>query len=180
MRIIAGKFKGRILKFPKDKGVRPITDKAREAVFAILGDKTQNALVLDLYAGSGSLGIEALSRGAKFIDFVDINPKCSQVIRENLNSLSALKVARIFKMEVGDFLKIQNDYFYDLIFSSPPWRELDIKVIKKIVPNLAKNGIIIMEHSKRVILPQNLNDAELFKSRQYGDTKVSFYKRGFK
>lgn len=152
MRIIAGKYKGRILKVPNTKFTRPTTDKVRETLFNILNNKIDfNKMeVLDIYAGTGSLGLEALSRGAASVDFVEKNVRIYKILQKNIFSIDLYELCKIFKMEAVNFSRMVNHKKYDLIFADPPFFKDDIHlVVENILKNefLAAGGLIIIERS---------------------------------
>ena len=152
MRIIAGKFKGRTVKFPKSNLVRPTTDKNKESIFNYLVHSIDfdEIKVCDVYAGSGSLGLEALSRGASEVHFVEKDFHVSKMLQENISSLNADDQCRIFRMDAIRFSKISGHAKYDLILADPPFFKNDIyEVIKNILANnfLNDDGIILVERS---------------------------------
>lgn len=175
MRVIAGKVKGHRLKSPKGLSTRPMLEKVREALFSILQNRVPGSNVLDLYAGTGAVGIEALSRGAKWVDFVDINPEAVKVIKDNLFHTKFEKSASVFCQDVANYLGwIKREY--DLIFFTPPYRKVDIKVIKKVAKVLEKEGLLIVQYPKDSILPEEIGNFISEDKRVYGRTAISFYK----
>jgi len=152
MRIIAGEYRGRTIKFPKSKLVRPTTDKNKEAIFNMLKKYVDfyDAIVLDIYAGSGSLGLEALSRGASKVHFVEKDFKVQKMLNENIESLNASDYCSIFRMEAIRFSKLKEHSVYDLIIADPPFFKHDIHdVYSQILENgfLNEDGILIIERS---------------------------------
>src|SRR3954464_14635813 len=125
MRVIAGSYGGRTLKAPAGDATRPTSDRVREALFSILGERTHGARVLDLFAGSGALGIEALSRGARSVTFVDDAPTAIKAIAGNLQALSA--DAEVRRSEALRFLRAASGRGaqYDLVFLDPPYRQAE-------------------------------------------------------
>ncbi len=151
MRIIAGALKGRIIKIPKSKLVRPTTDKNREAIFNYLNNifNFEEAAVLDLYAGTGALGFEALSRGAASVDFVEKNFKIYKNLLENINLLGVAEKTKVIKSEAAKFTRSAKDK-YHLIIADPPFFHYDIyEVFENIFENglLEENGLLIIERS---------------------------------
>jgi 16S rRNA (guanine966-N2)-methyltransferase len=152
MRIISGIFKGRLIKVPDSKLIRPTTDRVRETLFNLLNNKIDfsGIKVLDIYAGSGSLGLECLSRGATEIHFVEKNYPIYKNLQENINSLESGDGCRIFKMEAVRFSQISDHEQYDLILADPPFFHDDIyKVVENLKTNnyLIESGFIIIERS---------------------------------
>lgn len=152
MRIIAGKFKGRTVKFPKSKLVRPTTDKTKESLFNYLVHSIDidGIKVCDVYAGSGSLGLEALSRGAGEVHFVEKDFHVSKMLEENIISLDVKNECKIFRMEAVKFSKLSEHDNYDLILADPPFFKFDIHDAVKLMLDrnyLSDNGLIIIERS---------------------------------
>jgi len=152
MRIIAGEYGGRTIKFPKSKLVRPTTDKSKETIFNMLKKHIlfERIKVCDIYAGSGSLGLEALSRGANKVHFVEKDFKVQKILLENIESLDAIQYCTIFKMETLRFFKLQEHLEYNLIIADPPYFKSDIhQVFKFVLENkfLSENGVLIIERS---------------------------------
>lgn len=179
MRIIAGKYKGRTIKMPK--GIRPTQDKVRKALFDILGD-INGLSFLELFAGSGAVGIEALSQGVKEAVFVDTDRECREKIKENL-SVIPLSRYLIIPLDVSKAIKrlSQKGKKFDIIFLDPPYyRDLAKKTLQTLsaCDILAPYGFMVVQHFKKDNLPDTLGDLALFKQAKYGDTLLSFYRRG--
>lgn len=152
MRIISGRFGGRTVKFPNSKLVRPTTDKVKESLFNYLVNSMEfdGIKVCDIYAGSGSLGLEALSRGAGEVHFVEKDFHVAKTLESNIDSLGAKDECRIFRMEAVKFSKISEHDKYDLILADPPFFKHDIhSVVENLLERnyLAENGIILIERS---------------------------------
>lgn len=154
MRIISGIHRGRKLKVPSDKFTRPTTDQLKESLFNYLNNIVDfdQMKVLDIYAGSGALGLESLSRGASTIHFIEKNFPVVKVLQENINMLKAEKQTRIFKMSAVKFSTLAEHEKYDLIFADPPFFKDDIhEVVKNILQNgfLEEDGMFIIERSNQ-------------------------------
>ncbi len=152
MRIIAGEFRGRIIKFPKSKLVRPTTDKNKEAIFNILNNliNFNGIKVCDIYAGSGSLGLEALSRGANEVHFVEKNFHVQKMLRENIRSLNSESHCRVLNITALTFSLLNEHDTYDLILLDPPFFKDDVyQVVDNLFQNnfLNKDGILLVERS---------------------------------
>jgi 16S rRNA (guanine966-N2)-methyltransferase len=179
MRIIAGSAGRVAIKVPSAVA-RPTTDFVRQAVFSILGEQVENARALDLFAGSGAIGLEALSRGAASCVFVDEHRQACAVIAENLTK-TRLDGGRVVRSEVASFLK-RDTATYDLIFADPPyWKHYGDKdhlgnLIKNglIAPRLAAGGWLVAEVSANQPSPQS-DDLTLNDRREYGSSAVLFY-----
>ncbi|MDA8236100.1 MAG: 16S rRNA (guanine(966)-N(2))-methyltransferase RsmD [Clostridia bacterium] len=180
MRVITGRAKGRQLKAPKGMNTRPTSDRVKEALFNVLGGKVENARFLDLFAGSGNVGIEALSRGAIEVFFVENNLKALKVIKENLELTGFQRQSQIISNDVIkalDALGRQQAQF-DLVFVDPPYlKGYEQGVLDKInhYRLLAEGGILVIESSKRDQLPDEVGEIEHYRSQHYGDTCLSYY-----
>jgi 16S rRNA (guanine966-N2)-methyltransferase len=174
MRIISGLWRGQPLRAPK--GIRPTTDRIREAIFSILGDAA-GMKVVDLYAGSGALGIEALSRGAEAVSFVDISKRTLAVVASNLAGKENIKYELIRQNSLA-FLKNTEDCF-DWIFCDPPYEKVDFRALLEAFSNsrvVGKESLIILETDRfrQFELPSDLISID---QRKFGDTLVHFIRR---
>jgi len=175
MRVIAGTYGGRTLKAPAGADTRPTSDRVREALFSILGDRVQDARVLDLFAGSGALGLEALSRGAERVTFVDDNRAAIAAIKGNLNVLKA--AAQVHRTDALRFLggAPESGAQYDLIFLDPPYRlaeRLAPPLSEALPAVLAPGAVAVAESDRRAPLALHL---PLNDERRYGDTLIRIY-----
>ena len=179
MRIIGGEFKSRKIDFPKTRLTRPMTDRAKETVFNILGGLVIGKHVLDLYAGSGSLGLEALSRGALDAVFIDKAPTAIRSIQENI---AALQLARKANCLQGDVLSSIDKFkkkgaFFSLVFVDPPFNE---GWVKKTLIKLDQSGIVlpfgqvVVGHTRQEELPDSLQTLKLARTKKIGQACLSF------
>jgi len=180
MRIVAGKNKGNILKSPKDLPVRPTSEKVREALFDILGTSVEETCFLDLFAGTGAVGIEALSRGAKKAIFIEKEQKCIKIIKDNLKKTENSQNALVYKIDFLSGLKLlaRKKFLLDYIFLDPPYNRglvnISLLEISKL-PILRHNGLVIAQHYKKEKVMENLNNLSLYDQRRYGECYLSFY-----
>jgi len=179
MRIISGTSKGRKLVTPKGSSVRPTSDRVKESIFNILGGEVEGKAVLDLFAGTGNLGIEALSRGAKKAIFVEKGWQGLRLIRQNLLQCGMVERAEIISKDairsIG-FLNQRGESF-DLILMDPPYEKgLIQRILNKLHahPIYRDDAILVIEHGRREPLPKHLWGWELIRQRQIGDTIISF------
>lgn len=178
MRIISGSARGRKLKGPPSHATRPMTDKLKGAVFnslASLGVEPDS--VLDLYAGTGAIGIEAISRGASRADFVDLGREPCAVIRDNLRTTGFDTVSRVHQVSVPAFIERAREP-YDLIVMDPPYADPDIiPILEKLADSrLVQSGtVIVLGHSKRVVTPDRVGHLDALRQRCHGDTCFSIY-----
>ncbi len=172
MKVIAGIYKGRNIDTIKDTATRPMMGIAREGIFNTLQFSFENADVLDLFAGSGSMGIEALSRGAKYVTFIDNSPDCIKQINKNLQEYK--NDYSVLKLDVSNYIN-EVASKYDIVFYDPPFEYVteDINAdISEIGNNLNKNAFIVIHrhsNSSSIVLP---NDVELYKEKNYGQSKI--------
>ena len=172
MKVIAGKYKGRTINTINDPSTRPMLGVAREGIFNSLQFSFENSEVLDLFAGSGSMGIEALSRGAKYVTFIDNSIDCINQIKKNLKEYE--KDYSVINLDVTNYIsEIMNSY--NIIFYDPPFEYLSEKVnldIEELSNNLKGEGFIVIHrhsNSPSTVLPK---DVELYKEKNYGQSKI--------
>ena len=178
MRVIAGIYKGRKLESPENRDIRPTTDKAKEALFSILSNDIPGARVLDLFAGSGALGIEALSRGAEECVFVDHSRQSISLIRKNLAACGAGDEAKVLN---GDYRRILAGLSgsFDVIIMDPPYGQGLMDEAFRLIGEhglLAEDGIIVCEHRKEEVLPEEICGFVREKERRYGIVKLTIYR----
>lgn len=181
MKVISGLYRGRSLCSLRGSLTRPTTGKVREAVFSSLQGITESKTWLDLYAGSGGIGIEALSRGAVFCWFVDSSPQACKVIENNLDNLNISKDrAKLLCCTAERACTIigQNQGQIEIAYLDPPYStgEEYVKGITSLEPILIPGGIIVIEH-RNDFLPQ-VSYAELIRTRKYGESAVSIFQKG--
>ena len=178
MRIISGTARGRRLKEPADYRVRPTTDKVKESIFNIVQFDIEGRKVLDLFAGSGQLGIEALSRGAESVTFVDRAPDSLRLVRENLKLSGLGDSARVVAADSIAFLS--GGEKFDLIFLDPPY---DTDLLEKSLINVIKfdilkeNGIMVCESQREKVLPELTEPYFMLKEYNYGKIRITTYSR---
>ena len=179
MRVIAGEAKGQRIRSLKRLGARPTTQRTRSSLFSILeASGIDGKCVVDLYAGTGTLGIEALSRGAIWADFVEASPKRCALLRQTLTTLGYSSKSKVHCMKVERALKSLGKS-YDLIFMDPPYTLGPVHHILEKVGALAKEGALVAAgHSRRHPLEPGYPGLELIRERQHGDTVCSIYREG--
>lgn len=178
MRILGGKYKGRRLVIPE--GIRPTQDKVRKALFDILAD-VEGASFLELFAGSGAVGFEALSRGAASLTLAESSRESVRAIGKNAQSLVVADCNLMpFEAEAAVKTLFRAGRKFDIIFLDPPYyKELAKKTLQilEAYDILAPNGFVVVQHFKRDQLPKSCNNLFLIKESRYGDTVLSFYRR---
>ena len=173
MRIIAGAYKGRALAWPKHPDVRPVTAQLREALFSILGPLDELSF-LDAYAGSGSVGFEALSRGAARVTFVEALPAAVKTIRQNAVNLEVTDRVSISLQQIERWTSRSREQF-DVVAADPPYADLDEGIIDRLGEHLAPGGLLVLSHSSRIASPE-LKSVTFDNARTYGDSTLSFYR----
>ncbi|MBS4189104.1 16S rRNA (guanine(966)-N(2))-methyltransferase RsmD [Bacillus sp. FJAT-49705] len=181
MRVVSGTRKGKTLKVVPGNSTRPTTDKVKEAIFNIIGPYFDGGMGLDLFAGSGGLGIEALSRGAEKVIFVDMDGKAIQTIRENVKTCEFEDKVEIYRNEAERAIKalIKRELAFDIIFLDPPYKKQQLlKLLELINENnlLSESGTIVCEHGSEILLPDNVGKLFKQKHETYGIIAITIYK----
>ncbi|MBT9163199.1 MAG: Ribosomal RNA small subunit methyltransferase D [Chloroflexi bacterium] len=175
MRVIAGKAKGHPLKRPRDPHIRPTVDLVRGAIFSALESLSVDwSAALDLYAGSGALGIEALSRGAEGVDFVEQSHRCCSIIKENLKQTGLAESSHVYRMEARKALHTLKKR-YTLIFLDPPYSGRPILAEVADSNLVGRQTTIVMEHSQKVSPEETCGRFQMIRRLRHGDTCVSIY-----
>lgn len=171
MRIVAGEWRGRRIAAPEGKNVRPTLDSVREAWMSILQSDIPDAKVLDLFAGSGALGLEALSRGASVAEFVENNGATFRMLQENVAALEAGSRAVLHRKDALEFVRALPADTFDLTFADPPYDSgADVKLAEYWL-STPFSRVLAIEHSSRTTLPEGAD------RRKYGTTAITFYRK---
>ncbi len=180
MKVISGTLKGRKIEGYNIDGTRPTMDRVKESLFATIQNNIKGSVVLDLFAGSGQLGIEAISNGADTCYFIDNNKEVIKILNQNISNLNIKSNSRVI---LSDWKRALNDFTnqnlkFDLIFVDPPY---DYNVYEKILEKVSslnllnENGLIILEHSN-LKFKDTYNNLTLYKDKKYGNKSVNIYK----
>ncbi len=177
MRVITGSARGRRLVTVEGTDVvRPTTDRVKEAIFSAIQFEIQDAVVLDLFAGSGQLGIEALSRGAAECFFVDSAAVSIKAVRQNVEACGFSETAHICNMPFSAFLKSTGREF-DIALLDPPYeRKIIQKALPILVPKMSEHGVIVCEHERECVLPREVGGFGLVKLLRHGSISLSIYR----
>lgn len=189
MRIISGSLKGRKLYSPpaKEKSIRPTSDRAREALFNIIGNRINGAMVLDLFAGTGAFGLEAFSRNARYVIFMDSSQLALKILKKNitlcLQNSSTQGELRVVKKDLSKPVVLKTlpqecGLGFDIIFADPPYeRDLSLTTLTYINDNflLTKDGLLVVEERSKVVLPDKLSNLQKIDQRSYGEIGFNFY-----
>lgn len=181
MRVIAGKAKGRTLKAVPGQGTRPTTDKVKEAIFSMIGPYFDGGAALDLFAGTGGLGIEAWSRGIEKVISIDKEKSSIDVIRSNVQAVGAEQAFEIYRNDASRALKaiIKREQAFNLVFLDPPYRmhDMDQWLLLMLEHKLiAGDGLVVVEHDVKVQYPETIGQLQQQRHSQYGDIAVTIYK----
>lgn len=181
VRVVSGVKKGLHLKAVPGTSTRPTTDKVKEAIFNIIGPYFDGGVGLDLFGGSGGLGIEALSRGIDKMIFVDRDQKAIQTIKGNLETCRLLDQAEVYRNDAVRALKaiVKRDIKFDVIFLDPPYKQQKLtELIEEISKHqlLTSDGVVIAEHDSEVLLEKSIGNLELVRHEEYGIIGVSLYR----
>lgn len=182
MRVISGDYRGRRLKSLEGQNTRPTTDKVKESIFNMIGPYFNGGLALDLFAGSGGLGIEALSRGVSEAYFIDRHPGALRVIKENIALVRAENKSHLLKMEANRALEqfATDGLKFDLVLLDPPYAKQEIASQLQFMEEhqlLNDGATIVCEIDKTITLPEHINTLEQVRRAEYGITAVVIYKK---
>lgn len=178
MRVITGSARGKRLVAPQGNDVRPTSDKVKEALFSALQFDIEGRRILDLFAGSGQLGIEALSRGAEVATFVDSSNASIKIIKQNLENTGFSDIAKVYSMDYSSFTAMCRDTF-DIAFLDPPYKEgLLLPALKSVLPLMSDYGMIVCEYPPETELPQTIGGFSIYRTYRYGKINVSIYRKG--
>jgi 16S rRNA (guanine(966)-N(2))-methyltransferase RsmD len=182
VRVIAGKYRSRTLRSLKGQALRPTSDRLRETLFNVLGPTVSGSTFVDLYAGTGAVGIEAISRGASYAIFAEQHAPASALIRKNLESLGVIGAAEVLTMNVVRAIERleARKIHAQFIFLDPPYADDEeyegaFDALGE-SPLLAPDGRVIVEHLRKRVLPERMGDLELARVLEQGDAALSFYK----
>ena len=176
MRVITGSARGRKLRSPEGMDVRPTSDMVKEALFSVIQFDIETSEVLDLFSGSGQLGIEALSRGASFCTFVDSSRESLEITKENISCAGFESTSQTVLADGAEYVS-RSGKTYDIAFLDPPYKK---GIIEKVLPllgtKMSQRGVIVCEHEKGLVLPETAGDLRRKKTYRYGKTEVTVYR----
>ncbi len=178
MRVIAGKARGTKLFTLEGINTRPTLDRVKESIFSSIQYDLKEAVCIDAFAGSGGLGIEALSRGASHVDFCDNDRGAVSIIKKNLDKTNMVDFAKVYLSSVFDYI-LKSDKKYDFVFLDPPYgKGLIVEAIKAFLNMdlLSSTGVFVCEHEKGLHFPEKIEKLQLIKQKHFSKTSVSIYK----
>ncbi|QOT11322.1 16S rRNA (guanine(966)-N(2))-methyltransferase RsmD [Paenibacillus sp. JNUCC32] len=181
MRVVSGSAKGRPLKSVPGTSTRPTTDKVKESIFSMIGPYFEGGIALDLFAGTGGLGIEALSRGMDRAVFVDVEPKSISTIKDNLKAARLEESAEVYRNDAARALKAleKRGYGFDLVFLDPPYR---FKNGDELMLDMAERGLlqdsalVVLEYESSYNYAEEIGDFHCIRTAKYGETAISIYR----
>ena len=179
VRLISGKFGGRIIEGSGTERTHPMSERIRNAIFNKLTDQIEGARVLDAFAGSGALGLEALSRGAESVTFVERDHIAQKIITKNIETLKASQATKLIKAPVASWVETQptdTENQYDLIFADPPYHDPQLSTVFKLIRLLKPNGLMVLSYVSRSEVPSELG-VVVVDNRSYGNAAIAFYRR---
>lgn len=177
MRIIAGRLKGRTLQGPTGEGVRPTSDRLRETLFNLVDVETPGRRVLDAFAGTGAVGLEAISRGAAHVTFVDRDPRAIAVIRRNVDACGVADGCAIIRSDfIGLTRRFDDEPQFDLVLLDPPYDFLELDgALAEAAALLRPGGLVVLEHARRRDVPATVGGLERRRQVTAGDSQLAFY-----
>ncbi len=173
LQIISGELKSQKILQPNTTKTRPVSQKVRAAIFNVLGNRVEGAQVADLFAGSGSLGIEALSRGADFAVFVEKDIKALSVIKNNIQKLNLKNRSSVMHLNVKSYIKSASE-LQDIIFLDPPYVDFNIELVNTVVNLLKSTGVIVVSCSIKASLTGLSQNYKIAQQKVYGDTQIIY------
>ncbi len=176
LRIIAGKFGGRTIQAPDGRITHPMGDRIRGSLFSIIGGEFEDAEVLDTFAGTGSLGLEALSRGAKSVVFIERDRVAGRILTENIQALGVDDKTTTYSMGVSTWIDKNQGNFYDIIFADPPYNNLQLSTVARLGGLLKPNGLMVLSYPGKGEVPP-VNGIVVVDNRSYGTASLAFYRK---
>ncbi len=175
LRVIAGRFGGRTIAAPDGRGTHPMSERARGALFNSLGASVTNAVVLDAFAGTGALGIEAISRGARHATFIERDRRAQLVLADNIKTLDIADQSKLIKASVSAWVDTYDGRPFDLIFADPPYHDLQLSTVFLLMGLLKPGALMVLSHPGRHESPTKTG-VVVVDNRSYGDAALTFYR----
>jgi 16S rRNA (guanine966-N2)-methyltransferase len=176
IRVISGKFGGRKIEAPDNTRTHPMGERVRNAMFNSIGSEIVGAEVLDAFAGTGSIGLEALSRGAKFALFIERDNIAAKILAKNVTTLAAQDQAKIIRTTILNWIENNNHEQFDLIFADPPYHDPQLSTVAKLYGLLKPGGLMILSHPGGSEVPTKPG-VVVVDNRSYGNANLTFYRR---
>ena len=179
IRVIAGKYGGRKIDAPdfSNSRTKPMGERIRNAMFNRIGEEIRGARVLDAFAGTGSVGLEALSRGASFVTFVERDKIAQKILQKNVLSLGAENESEIIRTTVNNWLETAEPEMYDIILADPPYHDLQLSTVSRLFGLLKPKGLMVSSHTGRGEGPNLENSIVVVDNRSYGNATLTSFRR---
>ena len=179
IRVIAGKYGGRKIDAPdfSNSRTKPMGERIRNAMFNRIGEEIRGARVLDAFAGTGSVGLEALSRGASFVTFVERDKIAQKILQKNVLSLGAENESEIIRTTVNNWLETAEPEMYDIILADPPYHDLQLSTVSRLFGLLKPKGLMVLSHTGRGEGPNLENSIVVVNNRSYGNATLTSFRR---
>ena len=179
IRVIAGKYGGRKIDAPdfSNSRTKPMGERIRNAMFNRIGEEIRGARVLDAFAGTGSVGLEALSRGASFVTFVERDKIAQKILQKNVLSLGAENESEIIRTTVNNWLETAEPEMYDIILADPPYHDLQLSTVSRLFGLLKPKGLMVLSHTGRGEGPNLENGIVVVDNRSYGNATLTSFRR---
>ena len=179
IRVIAGKYGGRKIDAPdfSNSRTKPMGERIRNAMFNRIGEEVRGARVLDVFAGTGSVGLEALSRGASFVTFVERDKIAQKILQKNVLSLGAENESEIIRTTVNNWLETAEPEMYDIILADPPYHDLQLSTVSRLFGLLKPKGLMVLSHTGRGEGPNLENSIVVVDNRSYGNATLTSFRR---
>lgn len=176
VRIISGEFGGRKIEAPDNSRTHPMSERVRNALFNSLGDRIAGTVVLDVFAGTGSVGIEALSRGAKHATFIERDRIAQKILAKNITALGLEDRVDVVRTSASNWLESAGTEEFDIIFADPPYHDVQFSTVERLFGLLKKGGLMILSHPGRGEIPTKTG-VVVVDNRSYGNAYLTFYRR---
>jgi 16S rRNA (guanine966-N2)-methyltransferase len=176
VRLISGKYGGRKIDAPDNSRTHPMSERIRNALFNSLGNEVSNATVLDAFAGTGAIGLEALSRGARHVTFIEKDRIAQKILEKNITTLLAQQDVTIVRSAVNNWINTSESKTFDIIFADPPYHDTQFSTIHKLFSLLKPGGCMVLSHPGRGEVPAE-NGVVVVDNRSYGNAYLTFYRR---
>lgn len=176
LRIISGKYGGRTIQSPGSAVTHPMSEMIRNAIFNIIGPDIKQADVLDAFAGTGSLGIEAISRGASSVIFIERDRHTFEVLQQNISTLGINDGATCVQIGLSTWIEKNQGNFYDIIFADPPFTDTQLSTVTKLLGMLKPNGLMLLSYPGSSEVP-SVNGFVVVDNRRYGNAALAIYRR---
>ena len=177
IRVIAGRYGGLTLRAPKTRRTHPMSERARNAIFNSIASELAGSTVLDAFAGTGALGIEALSRGAARATFIERDKLAANCIEQNINSLKLEANAKLIRTSVANWLDSINHQQFDLIFADPPYHDEQFSTVTRLFELLKPDGLMVLSHTGKGEVPLRTNEIVVVDNRSYANAHLTFFRR---